>query len=305
MGFWEKYKGYEGEQKATAEFWDAHAHPFASYSRRSPYCDAFLSRARIKPGETVFDMGCGSGTLCIPLSDGGHEVFCADFSEGMLDSVRQVIEDEGIERLTLCHLDWDEDWEARDLPVCDVAIASRSLFMRDIPTMLAKLDGQARRRVCITLNAGRSMFGLSAVAVAIGRGEPDDPAADWHAAIKAVVDMGYNPQVDYITTQRFDVFETCEDCIAFQLRKVAPLAKREEEAFWHYCEDRIVEYDDGETVGWYCLDDTVSSWGFLAWDKEVDLEGVRTEVLYHEHEEEEPEGLRALWRRFVDWLNKE
>ena len=33
----------------------------------------------------VFDMGCGTGALAVPLGLAGHKVVAADFSRGMLD----------------------------------------------------------------------------------------------------------------------------------------------------------------------------------------------------------------------------
>ena len=53
-----------------------------------------------------------------------HTVFCADFSDNMLASVRDVIETEKIQSITLHKLCWQEDWDKHDLPVCDMAFAS-------------------------------------------------------------------------------------------------------------------------------------------------------------------------------------
>ena len=46
----------------------------------------FIEKSGLKCGESVFDMGCGSGTLCVPLAEDGYTVFAGDFSEKMLNS---------------------------------------------------------------------------------------------------------------------------------------------------------------------------------------------------------------------------
>ena len=43
----------------------------------------------MQPGETVFDMGCGTGTLAAEMATSGHKVIAADFSSGMLAKLRE------------------------------------------------------------------------------------------------------------------------------------------------------------------------------------------------------------------------
>lgn len=71
----------------NADMWNERAKGFAKTCGTSPYATAFLERAAIRGGETVLDMGCGSGTLALPLARAGHEVYACDFSQGMLDAL--------------------------------------------------------------------------------------------------------------------------------------------------------------------------------------------------------------------------
>ncbi|MBE6016264.1 MAG: methyltransferase domain-containing protein [Lachnospiraceae bacterium] len=181
--------------EAQAAFWDAKAKPCSAYERRSEYADEFLRRSGLQPGETVFDMGCGSGTLCLPLADDGHKVFCADLSEKMLQSVRDVIEEEGISLLSLKKLSWQEDWDQYDLPVCDLAFASRSMFGVDPANCAAKLSGRAKRRVCISLPVNSDKF--------TDPGSPYDLSgrnlnAFAKQCIDAVRKLGFTPVLEYM-----------------------------------------------------------------------------------------------------------
>ena len=69
----------------NSEFWNNRAPSFLKVAGTSPYAVEFVKRAQLQPGETVFDMGCGSGTLALPLARQGHKVWGCDFSPVMLE----------------------------------------------------------------------------------------------------------------------------------------------------------------------------------------------------------------------------
>ena len=137
----------------SADWWNERAEGFyekrASRSRE-PFVELFYEYSRITPGETIFDMGCAAGTLAIPFAEKGHEVWAADFSPRMLEYLMKGARESGVEdRVHPVLLDWNEDWDSRDLPVCDVAIATRSLVCDDLTLALKKLESVANDRVCI------------------------------------------------------------------------------------------------------------------------------------------------------------
>ena len=88
----------------------------------------------IRPGETVFDMGCGTGAIALPLGELGHKVVAADFSQGMLDRMQAVIESQGIRTVFSKLMSWDEDWAAKGVRtgMVDICVASRSIATRTI-----------------------------------------------------------------------------------------------------------------------------------------------------------------------------
>ncbi|MFR8830663.1 MAG: methyltransferase domain-containing protein, partial [Eggerthella lenta] len=67
-----------------ASYWDKRSATFTTKDAPNPYVERFLELAGIREGETVFDMGCGTGALSVPLGKRGHKVVAADFSQGML-----------------------------------------------------------------------------------------------------------------------------------------------------------------------------------------------------------------------------
>ena len=79
-----------------AAFWDRRARDFRGGDEASPYVAGFIAGMRLRPGESVLDVGCGSGALALPLARADHDVIALDFSAGMLDVLRQRAAADGL-----------------------------------------------------------------------------------------------------------------------------------------------------------------------------------------------------------------
>lgn len=148
-----------GRRRADDSFeWDKRARHFRPLET-APYARDFIKLLALKPGESVLDMGCGAGSIAIPLAQAGHSVIAADFSPAMLGTLDAGIEYYGLEDLiTPLELAWDDDWDLVG-PVAkavDVAFASRSVTTTNLKGALAKLDRTARRRCAVTMVANSS-----------------------------------------------------------------------------------------------------------------------------------------------------
>ncbi|MGI6535873.1 MAG: class I SAM-dependent methyltransferase [Eggerthellaceae bacterium] len=194
-----------------AAHWDRRARDEVTKFGPSDYSEEFLDKARLLPGETLFDMGCGAGTLAIPAARRGHGVLACDFSSVMLQRLRAGIP-EGLEPLVKTKLlSWDDDWEAAGvLPrSVDVACASRSIITADLQDSLRRLSGVARRRACVTVTAGMSPRVFPALFRDLGlRGQGHQDAA---FVFGVLCQDGYEPEVSFIRSERYDRFASFED----------------------------------------------------------------------------------------------
>jgi SAM-dependent methyltransferase len=137
-------------------FWDGRAREFSLHAGSSPYTNEFIERLGLRPGQTVLDIGAGSGTLALPLARDGHGVFAVDFSPGMLDALERSARQEGLDIIRTALLDFNapwEDWEAAGITEnsVDIAIASRSTMVKDLREAFEKLEHAACEKVAVTV----------------------------------------------------------------------------------------------------------------------------------------------------------
>ena len=254
-------------------FWDARAHHFQPHETH-PYARDFLALANLHPGEHVLDMGCGAGSLAIPLAQAGHPVIAADFSPRMLDTLRDGIAHYGLQtQIQPLRLAWDEDWEAAGLAAksVDVAFASRSIATADLEAALLKLDHTARRRCCITLVANASPRYDTHIMHAIGASVTN--SRDYVYAFNILVGLGINPEVRYIDSYRRDTFDTLEEGMADFTRMLEGGNEHRRNALRSYLATHMVKNPQagqpgqkGKPQGRYMLDHKrLVRWAFVAW----------------------------------------
>ena len=249
-----------------AAFWDRRARDFRGGDEASPYVAGFIACMRLRPGESVLDVGCGSGALALPLARAGHDVVAVDFSAGMLDVLRRRASADGLQNVTTIHAGWDDDWRAAGVGAADVVIASRSLDVRDLRAALQKLDAFARRRVCVTLPADGLLYPQLLAHEAVGR--PYTRRGDQGTAVNVLRQMGIEAEVrplEHASARRYESLEAARESLR---RVVAPANEREESALEHYVAQHLVETtgDDGRRV-WKQEPEITVRWALLAWDK--------------------------------------
>ncbi len=133
----------EAGSEASRALWNEKAPSFARKPSRSDYIDQLVDLLDLDPAESVLDVGCGSGTLAIPLVELGHAVVALDFSPVMLDELERSASESGVAvkrtraatpadavampqagSIHAVERSWQQSWD--DVPVADVAVSSRS-----------------------------------------------------------------------------------------------------------------------------------------------------------------------------------
>lgn len=262
--------------------WNKRSARYDNKDAKNAYAEDFIRLAGIMPGEAVFDMGCGTGTLDILLAQQGCRVTAADFSDGMLGKLAENIAIHRAQGIEAFKMSWEDDWSSFGIEdgMADVAIASRSMAVARLDEAIDKLTRVARRKCCITMTTGTAPYVDSRILSAIG--VPAASTKDYLYAFGILAQRGFEPTVDYIHSTRKDTFDSHAEALADFSRMIdrcgLALDEAERQAAYDrlslWLEDHIVDNPDagkpdkkGIPEGTLCLDVLrVVSWAFISWN---------------------------------------
>lgn len=69
------------------------------------YCEKALELVGYQTGGKVIDVACGPGTMSIMLSGTAAEITAIDFSEGMLDVFRRLVQEQKLQNISIRQMD--------------------------------------------------------------------------------------------------------------------------------------------------------------------------------------------------------
>jgi len=242
-------------------YWDKRALSFVDHVDKTTYPDAFLKIMDPQDSWTVFDMGCGGGTLSLPLASKVNEITAADFSPKMIEILDAEIERRGIRNIKTMRLSWEEDWPEKKMGVYDVAIASRSLSVDNINAAILKLIKVARRRVYISTVVGdgpqdRRIFD------AVGR--ELIPAVDYIYICNLLYQMGIHANISFIEEENaktFDDVNSAKNSLKWMLHE---MTFKEEYRLDLYLRENMI-MKDGKKIFDY---KKKFKWAVIWWDRE-------------------------------------
>jgi SAM-dependent methyltransferase len=170
------------KDRDPAAIWDTRAAAYHRVTRdETKATEQELAILELREGDTVLDMGAGTGRLAVPITRNAAHVTALDPSGGMLAILRERMAAEKRTNFSCLRMRWEDTVIGRDIQPHDVVIAAFSLGFYDLAAALRKLDAAARRSVYLFWHAGewrseremalyRSVFGEEE---AMQRGYPD------------------------------------------------------------------------------------------------------------------------------------
>ncbi len=156
-------QGYEinDKERRFKEFWNKKAKKYPS-----PFDDNALKNTRKAldiltqrevdfSGKKVLDIGCGTGIFTLPLAKIAQFVVGLDFSEAMLDRLREESERHGIKNIGIMHSTWKDfdPYETNLIKSFDAVVSSMSMAIKEEEDVL-KMEA-CSRRFCAYIGWGR------------------------------------------------------------------------------------------------------------------------------------------------------
>ena len=182
-----------GRRKSAGD-WDARADEMNRAGDGSSYVRRFIESMDFSGCSSLLDVGCGTGAIALAAASRLQAVFGLDYSPRMLELFMANARARGLGQVQAIRKAWEDDW--RDVPECDIVVASRSTAVADMGEALAKLNAKARKRVYLTSLAS-GHFVDPAMLEALGRPVPAS-IPGYIYIVNILHRCGIHPRLDYI-----------------------------------------------------------------------------------------------------------
>ncbi|WP_424411566.1 methyltransferase domain-containing protein [Pasteurella sp. PK-2025] len=184
-------------QPKTAQDWDEKAAKMqhSDFDLHNQYVQHFVRRMTLSGCESLLDVGCGGGAICLAIAPHFKQVYGLDYSEGMLSLLQQRAEKLGLTHIQPLCKSWEENWD--DVPECDICVSSRSSMVADLDEAIDKLNAKAKKAVYMTMLVEREFIAREILQY-IGRDNVGFP--NYMYALNLLHQKGYYASVDFIET---------------------------------------------------------------------------------------------------------
>ncbi len=248
-----------------SDFWDGRAQEFSEHAASTGYPEEFIGVMMPRKTWTVLDMGCGGGTIAIPLARKVKSVTAVDFSKRMLDIVDRRCRNADISNVKIIQGCWEDDWDRLGIGVHDVAIASRSLIGDDVKGSITKLDSAARKAVYISTIVGSGPFDKELYE---STGRTFSVGKDYIYYYAALYEMGIMANVAFIPEHYRNQWDSHEEALEDQRWMFRGMTEEEEDKVRAYLKRRLVQ-----VLGrWRLPYSRQCRWAVMWWTKDRGVE---------------------------------
>ena len=256
---WQQARKKKTSPSRESADWDKKAASFARRTTGSVYTKKFLALLNPRPEWSILDIGCGPGTLALPLATCCRQVTALDFSGNMLTILKKRVSQQNLKNISTHQVSWQDDWKQHGIKPHDVAIASRSLAVPNLKKALIRLSSYGTRKICITDRVKHGPKDPDAFA-AVGRELPSGP--DYIYTINLLYQMGYLPTISYIELEKTLTYTSLDEALSNYLWMFSELDDNERQRLKSYILSIAQQHTDGTVT---IQRRHVPTWAFISW----------------------------------------
>lgn len=259
---WQQSRLSKSWKSKDAGDWDRKAAAFAERTKDTAYAGLVLDHLDLNRKISVLDVGCGPGTLALPIAERVGRVTAIDYSPGMLAVLNDRAARQGVANIRTVHCSWEDDWSTHGIEPHDLVIASRSMNIPDLAGGLQKLGHFASKTIHVAERIAPSPFDPDAFA-AIGREFSSGP--DYIYTVNMLYKLNIHPRITLLELARDQRFENLERAVAGYAWMFRDLQPEEQQQLEKYVKDRIVKQEDDHLV---VRRGHAQRWALLSWSKD-------------------------------------
>lgn len=258
---WVAYWQERLEGKQTKD-WDKAAEGFYKRSKKDGYQEELLSKLILSEEDTVLDVGCGEGSLTIPIAKRVKRVTGLDSSGKMLEFLNKRADENNVGNIDTLLMPIEEI-SYEEIGDRDIVIASRSLNgIIPIDKTIAELNKIANKYVFITVFGPDDRKLVKDFEASIGKTSNSFP--EYNYLFNILFDMGIYANIERLDTGECSKYENYEEVINNGKFRPDLMNDEEKEKLRKYLEDAMKK--DPETGKLYNHLDN-SDWMLFWWKK--------------------------------------
>jgi ubiquinone/menaquinone biosynthesis C-methylase UbiE len=256
-GFWaERLSGKKNKD------WDKAAPGFYKRTRKDDYQDALFDKLILDENDTVLDVGCGEGSVTIPIARRVKKVIGVDSSPKMLEYLEKRASENGVGNIETV-LKPIEEITYKEIGNVDVVVCSRSLNgIIPLDEVLMELNKIADKYVFITVFGPENKKIEKDFEKELGRKTEDFP--DYNYFFNILFNMGIYPNVERFDLNNYREYDSIEEAMDNGKFRLELYSDDEKKLLRKYLE-RVLTYDS-ESEKYYNVKDK-ADWIIFWWKK--------------------------------------
>lgn len=206
--FWQEKLENKKDKKKN---WDKAAENFHKKAKKDDYHELLFSKLILDKNDTLLDLGCGEGSITLPLARQVKHVTGVDSSTKMLELLNQRAESQNINNVDTV-LKPIEEISYEELGDYDIVLASRALNgVLPIEETLKTIDKIANKYVFITLFGPQNWIVEREFFDYIDKPSVQFPGYNY--LFNILYNMGIYPNVERLNIKAYREYESLEEAM--------------------------------------------------------------------------------------------
>jgi SAM-dependent methyltransferase len=272
---WQEASGrINHNQDSQKDIWNQRAESFSKRINRvtdgkegldkDDYISKMLDHIEVKPEWRILDIGCGPGTLTIPLAKKAKSVTALDFSSEMIRILKINAEKSGSNNIDYVTSSWQDAFAGKKLGEYDVVVASRALMTGDIKGAMSYINSITREAAYVTFPVIHLPLDWEAYK-AIGRNGKKHPPYVY--VYNLLYQMGIMANADILHSKVKVQFPSIEETIKDLQWRTDPFTTAEKKKLTEFLESKFA----GQKNSPVFTHEGHSVWALIWWRKQEEI----------------------------------